>query len=526
MAGLSILALGLMLGGAQARLSCTTDAFVSVLPANVTVTSATVVPQNGTFELDTTTGLPALCALTVNVPSSSNTSFNFGIYLPDNWNGRFLTTGNGGFAGGIRWESMAVFSMYGFASVSTDTGHISGPVDGSWAYNEPDKMYDWGWRAIHGSVVNSKLITEAYYETNISYSYYSACSTGGRQGFKELQLFPDSFDGVIAGAPAWDLVHLPTSTLKSGLYNLPANASHHIPYPLFQAIVDEVTRQCDPQDGLRDGIISDPYGCNFQFEQLLCSKAKTTNCVTGDQLDTVYKFYNDYVDVNQTFVFPGLALGADPSLLLSSPVGLGIDFYRYFIYNDSNWDYTSFTYADVQLAEKIRPGDAIADDFDLTPFKARGGKLIQYHGLADNLVQTGSSTLFRRKVYQAMLEAGSATGDEDIDEFYRLFMVPGMGHCSGSNIAPWYFAAADQAVTGATHSVPGFQDADHDILLSLMRWVENGTAPEHIIATKFVNDTVSQGVQSQRPLCVYPKQARYQGGNASEPTSWACESLY
>ncbi|KAH8882426.1 feruloyl esterase B precursor [Thozetella sp. PMI_491] len=526
-----LLALGALLRTTYAALDCTVETFASILPANVTVTSATVVAQNGSFGQGASdlpfpanaTGLPALCAVIVNVPSSCSSSFNFGIFLPDAWNGRFMTTGNGGYGGGIAWPDLGALSHYGFAAVSTDTGHNSSVLDGSWGFNHPERLYDWGWRAMHGTVVYGKEITKAYYGADISYSYYSACSTGGRQGLKELQLFPDSFDGVIAGAPAWDMVHLPTATLKSGLYNFPVNSSHYIPPTLFQAIVDEVTRQCDPQDGLVDGIISDPYGCNFQFEQLLCSASNSDNCVTGDQLN---KFYNDYVDTNQTFVFPGLALGASPAALLSVVNPLGIDFYRYWVFNDSNWDYTSYTYADLQLAEQIRPGDAPADDFDLTPFKTRGGKLLTYHGLADPLIQTGSSLLFRRKVYQALLEAGSAANDDDVDEFYRLFFVPGMGHCSGSQVAPWYFAGTTQSVDGADHSVPGYQDADHDIVLAMMRWVENGTAPDQLIATKFVNDSVSAGVELQRPLCVYPKQAKYQGGNASEPSSWACENLY
>ncbi len=208
-----------------------------------------------------------------------------------------------------------------------------------------------------------------------------------------------------------------------------------------------------------------------------------------------------------------------------TPNELGIDFFKYWVRNDTNWDpLTDFSYADIALAAKIRPGDATADDFDLSPFRARGGKLLQYHGLADSLVQTGNSLVFYRRAYAALLGAGVT----DINDFYRMFLLPGMSHCVGSANAPWYVGGPSQVggVTGATHSVPGFEDPEHDVILAMMRWVEQGKAPEHIIATKYNNDVVADGVQIQRPICVYPKQARYRGGNASEPAGWACENLY
>jgi len=179
----------------------------------------------------------------------------------------------------------------------------------------------------------------------------------------------------------------------------------------------------------------------------------------------------------------------------------------------------------------LQPGNATADDFDLSPFHKRGGKLIHYHGDSDGLIPTGSSIYFYKQVLQTLKSKGI-----DLDSWYRFFLVPGMQHCAGTPTdvdAPWYFAGGNQAgdigaAPNAVHSVPGFSDGRHDALLALMDWVEHGQAPESIVATKWKNDTAeSLVVERQRPLCPYPTQARYLGhGDVNEAGSWRCESLY
>ncbi|KAL3417378.1 tannase and feruloyl esterase [Phlyctema vagabunda] len=522
--------MSLLAGNFSPFLQCNISAFSSLLPTGASVNFAEAVPLNGSFgegaaNLEfpgNVTGLPSLCAVGIHVVSSNESAYNFALFLPSTWNGRTMTAGNGGFGGGIAYPDMAISSHYGFAALSTDTGHISSTFDGLWALNAPETLLDWGYRALHGSVVLGKELVAAYYGRELEYSYYAACSTGGRQGFKEVEEFPDDFDGILVGAPAWWTTHLQTWTVQIGKVNQPADAAYHIPPMLFSIIRNEVLKQCDPQDGLRDEIISDPYGCTFDPTTLLCSASSNSSCLTGDQLVTLHKFYSDWVDTNQTFVFPGLALGAELSPITGptgQPVTLGTDFVRYFLLNDTNWNWENFDYSIVQKAEEVNPGNATADNFDLGPYQSRGGKVIQYHGLADNLIPTGSSIYFHQQVQQTM--------DTDLDAFYRLFLVPGMGHCSGSSNAPWYIGAANQELAGATHSVPGFEDAQHDAILSLVQWVENGTAPEKIIATKFRNETALGGVERQRPLCVYPKQAKYTGsGDQDAAENWECKSLY
>ena len=184
----------------------------------------------------------------------------------------------------------------------------------------------------------------------------------------------------------------------------------------------------------------------------------------------------------------------------------------------------------MQLADKLQPGNATAGNFDLSPFHNRGGKLLQYHGLADGLIATGSSTYFYKEVLKTLVPKGI-----ELESWYRFFLVPGMQHCAGTPLdvnAPWYFAGANQAGAlgvepGSVHSVPGFSDAKHDILLALMAWTENGTAPDSIVATKWKNDTLTDQVMRQRPLCPYPTQAKYTGhGNPDDAENWKCGYLY
>ncbi|KKY17113.1 putative feruloyl esterase b [Diplodia seriata] len=528
--------------GVQA-LNCSTAALQGALPSNATVLSAVPVAGNGTYGQGAAdlpyptnpTNLPALCAVYVNVTSSSSSSFRFGLFLPTEWNDRFLAVGNGGFAGGVNWLDMGAGVGYGFAVVSTDTGHNSTPGDLAWGANAPEVLNDWGYRAIHGSVELGKALVSAYYGSQIKYSYYSGCSTGGRQGLRNLQLYPDDFDGVLAGAPAWWTTHLQTWTAKLGTYNLPLNSSNRIPPALFPAIGAEVIRQCDAQDGLVDNIVSDPHGCNFDPDALLCTPAANASaCLTPPQLATLAKVYAPYIDTNATFVFPGLALGSEAqwTVLLGTatgaPLSYGTDYIRYFL-DQPSFRWQDFTYDVVALADALDPGNATADAFAaMASYRARGGKLLHYHGWADGLIATGSSLHFYSEVARALLPAGGVP----LDDWYRFFLVPGMNHCAGTPAgvdAPWYFAGANQAADLGTgvHGVPGFEDGKHDALLALMDWVENGTVVDEIVATKFVDEDVGSGVQRQRPLCMYPKQAVYKGeGDVDAAESWECKSLY
>ncbi|KAF2140705.1 uncharacterized protein K452DRAFT_288794 [Aplosporella prunicola CBS 121167] len=541
-AGIVFLQAVASVSAAQA-LDCSIKTLQSALPANATVLAADLVPENGTYGQGAAdiayptnpTSLPALCAVTVNVTSSSTSSFIFGLFLPTQWNDRFLALGNGGFAGGINWLDMGSGVGYGFASMSTDTGHNSTSGDGSWALDKPEKLTDWGWRAMHGSVVLAKELTKTYYGSEIKYSYYSGCSTGGRQGLKSAQKFPDDFDGVLVGAPAWWTTHLQTWTIKVGTYNVPATAAHHIPTTLFPVIAAEVLKQCDGADGLKDSIITDPRRCAFNREALLCGgHSNSSSCLTPAQLTTLDRIYADYTDVNQTFVAPALSLGSESQWFVllgnDAPNALGPDYVKYFL-QEPSFDWHNFDYSVVQRAEAVDPGDATADDFAaLADFADKGGKLLHYHGWADALIPTRFSTHFHSQVQRAL-----SARDAPLEDWYRFFLIPGMQHCSGTPedmAAPWYIGGANQAgefnAGAGARGVPGCTDAKHDALLALVAWVEQGQAVDQIVATKFVDETnLEKGVKRQRPICAWPKEATYTGeGDVNSVESWECKKLY
>ncbi|KAJ5679799.1 tannase and feruloyl esterase [Penicillium macrosclerotiorum] len=504
------------------RASCKVSTFQKFIDADSTIATvqwATYIPQNGSFNPENYTSateyptkLPESCAVQINVASEGNSSYLVGIILPYDWNGRMLSAAAGG---GINWVDMGTGTHYGFATVSSNLGHVGIDTTGTWALGRPEAVIDWGYRAWHGTTVLGKLLIKNY--------------------MKNLQMYPEDYDGVIAGAPAWWTTHQQLWNLKQTTYQAPVNSSHTIPGVMFDILAAEVIKQCDPQDGLLDNIISDPQGCNFDPSTLACNATSLSDeCLTADQLSTLYKLYNDWVDVNQTFVYGHVWLGSEASWLLGN-IGLGENStieQQYWYPQDlmglgQSFVWQGLDYNTVQLAEKLNPGNATADQYDISEFYNRGGKFLHYHGLSDAYVSPDSSIYYYDHAKSAVQPQGIK-----MDEFYRMFLIPGMEHCDSTpdNMnAPWYVAGLNQAATinTGTYSTPGYRDARHDVVLALMAWVENGTAPAEIVATKWKNDTTATEVLRQRPICHYPNQARYDGnGDPDSASSWTCESLY
>jgi feruloyl esterase len=473
------------------------------------------------------TNLPETCAVIVSVTSSESSAFRFGIFLPAEWNARFLQVGNGGFAGGINFLDMGAGVRYGFAVVSTDTGHNSSTADLAWALGQPEKRLDFGYRAIHGSVVLGKALTEAFYGQAIRFSYYSGASTGGRQGLREAQYDPESFDGLLIGAPAWWTSHLQPWTTRLGSCNLPTNAAAHIPPSLFSAIGAEATRQCDPVDGVQDGIISSPELCAFDTRALLCgpANANTSACLTPAQLATLDRIYSDYYAEGR-FAFPGLEVGSEAqwNVLLGgpSPNPLGDGYMRYFLLDDPNWTWRQYDDGIIWQADAEDPGNCTADHYEaMRAVMDKGSKIVMFHGMTDALISTRSSNVLYGRVAEAL------GGYDQLQSWFRYFLVPGMQHVTGTaNDSPWYFAQSNsQGVLGTDiFSTPGFPDPEHDALMALMRWVEEGVAVDHIIATTWHNSTdPASGVLRQRPLCPFPNKAVYDGkGDVDDAGSWSC----
>jgi feruloyl esterase len=254
----------------------------------------------------------------------------------------FRAVGNAGFAGGINYLDMGAGVGYGFATLSTDTGHISSAFGASWAYKQPEVLNNWD-----SVLFMNLLFLECYllkaFMTLLSLS--GGCSCCGKQGFKEVESFPVDFDGVLAGAPAWWTTHLQLWNGWIGIVNAPEQDGR-IDASLFDTIGNEVLKQCDPQDGVVDTIISDPITCNFNPWTLICTNTITTDCLNAAQIGTLYKLYSDWVVANQTFVFLHLQYGSEAQWVLlvgaDEPAALMTDYVKYMLDFGPEWNWRNW----------------------------------------------------------------------------------------------------------------------------------------------------------------------------------------
>lgn len=369
--------------------------------------------------------------------------------------------------------------------------------------------------------------------------YAKTITYRGRQGLKEIQISPNSFDGVLVGAPAWYTSHLNTWVCKIASYNWPSNEPKHIDWQLLPPIADEVVRQCDGNDGVTDGIISLPEQCNIDYDAMRCSNgghapsdfAASDNCLNEEQIGTLQSLYKGYVTDAGEHVLPGYLPGSESQLYTvlnysqSSPFGLG--YIRNFLLNDPMFEATQYNDSLLQLADEFDPGNATANNYNLSAFRDRGGKVVMYHGSSDGLVPTTAASLY----YERAVDGTSGGNVTLMREFFRRLEVPGMQHCGYTSVdAPWAFGGASQAsiLGNNTYSVPGFTDSAHDILLALVDWVENGAPVDQVIATTWNDPTdSSSGVKRQRPICTYPTTATWDGsGNVDDAASWSCGCVY
>jgi len=434
--------------------------------------------------------LPALCRVMATLKPSADSDIKIEVWLPAaNWNGKFMAVGNGGFSGAINPGPMRQPLMRGYAVAATDTGHESGGADASWAMGHPEKQIDFGYRAVHEMTVTAKAIVKAFYESAPRYSYWNGCSSGGKQGLKEAQRFPEDYDGIIAGAPANNWVHLVTSFLAvaQAVRVDPASA---IPQTMYPLINSAVMTQCDLLDGVKDGVLEDPRQCRFDATVLQCTGAPGDNCLTARQvaaLKTVYAPVKNPITSQE--LYPGLPVGSELGWAdLPQPFAIGESHYKFIVFENPSWDFRTLNLGrDVPRAEAIdaRVGQFTAMDPDLSAFKKRGGKLLQYHGWNDQQISAQNSVNYRDTVMARM------GGVSETDDFYRLFMVPGMLHCQGGSGTDRF-----------------------DAISTLEQWVERGAAPARIEASHMTNGTVDR----TRPLCPYPQVAMYSGSGSTDAT--------
>jgi feruloyl esterase len=469
-------------------------------------------------------GLPSFCRVVVMDTPAADSAIPIEVWMPvKGWNGKFRGQGNGGFAGSVDYVGLGVAVNFGYASAGTDTGHVGSPENATWAIGHPEKVIDFGYRAIHEMTLKAKAIVEAYYAEPAKRNYFSGCSDGGREALMEAQRFPEDYDGIISGAPSAYLTH----TLTNFLYNsqaLTLDPASYIPSAKIPAIAAAVLADCDAADGVADGVLNDPRSCHFKPATLLCKGPETDVCLTSKQAHTLEVLYAGSHDSKGKPIFPGYLPGSElgqngwgPWVTGPAPGQSIISVYTvaYFanmVYEKPDWEYKK---ADIDNALKTateKTAHALdAADPDLKPFAARGGKLILYHGWNDPAYSALSSINYYNDVRKV-------TGPRETDSFVRLFVVPGMQHC-GFGPGAWYF---DQR---GLPPAALLDDAQHDINLALEAWVEKGVVPDSMIAAKFPEKLPLEQVLMTRPICAYPSVTKYKGsGDTSDAANFRCGS--
>ena len=361
-------------------------------------------------------------------------------------------------------------------------------------------------------MVVGKQISKAFYGEPHKKSYYLGCSTGGRQGFKEAQDFPDDFDGIVAGAPAFAFNNL--SSWSGHFYTATGNttAPSFIPTDYWPVIHQDILDQCDALDGYVDGILEDPLLCNYDPSGLACGANGTANCLTPPQIETVHKIFSPLYGLNGSLVYPRMQPGSE---ILASyiyyngqPFPYTSDWFRYAIYNYPTWDPATLNATDYANAANKNPFNIETWKGDLSHVKERGTKILHYHGQMDAIISSDNSPRYYEHVSKTM-----GLAPEQLDEFYRFFRISGTGHCSGGDGA---------SVIGQNINSVESLDPSQNVLTAMVKWIEEGIAPESIIGTKWVNNTQSLGVDYQRAHCKYPKRNVFTGGNAKEIGTWKC----
>jgi hypothetical protein len=486
-----------------------------------TITAAVSVPA-GTSAFPGEEALPAFCRVSGRIKPSADSDIAFEVWMPAaGWDGRFTGVGNGGFGGSIgprEYATMARAVRRGRAAAATDTGHRGSPVDASWAAGHPEKVVDFGHRAIHEMTVKAKAVIAAFYGTPPHHSYFAACSNGGRQALMEAQRYPGDYDGILAGAPANFWTHL----LAQAAWDTQAmlgDPAAYIPAGKLPAIEAAALSACDRLDGVADRVVDDPTRCAFDPAVLVCKGAESDACLTSAQAATLRKLYAGPRTPRGKVVHPGHVPGGETgpdgwALWLTGPApGRSLEsvyahaFFRHMVFEKADWEVRAFdlqrdtAVADARLAAVLN-----ATDPDLGPFRKRGGKLVVWHGWCDAAISPLNSIDYYRSVVARM-------GAAEAEAFVRLYMVPGLQHCADGPGPDGFLGAS------ALRDDPG-----HDMLAALERWVEQGVAPGPIVAAKYRRASdPSSGVVRTRPLCPYPQVARWKGsGSTDEAASFAC----
>jgi len=434
------------------------------------------------------------------------------------WNGKQQDLGGGGYAGGVGGVTSATNTHY--VGTSTDTGHdASVTPGGSFALN-PDGTLNWGLikdfavDGIHAQRTWGTAVAKMYYAAEPTRHYWNGCSTGGRQGHQQAQAFPKDYDGILAGAPAFNWDRFIPSELWPQIV-MHDEVGGPIAGSKLTAVTNAAIAACDSIDGIHDGILQDPRRCNYDASSFVCTgnASDPAGCLTSAEARAVNKIWNGPVNSSGQKIWFGLERGTGlGSLAGTNPFSISTDHFRYWIHQNPSFDWhtvTEATFPQEFATSQELFHDAIGTDQpNLHAFQEGGGKMIMYHGLADPLIfPRGSYDYYNRaaeKMRSANAKKGAkpsaAAGMAAVQEFYRFFPYPNSGHCGGGS---------GPLINGT------------NLFNALVNWVENGVAPDYIVATQ----NLSGGQTRTRKICKYPDVLVYNGsGSTDDQANFRCEA--
>jgi len=459
---------------------------------DITITDATAVAAAQTG---------AIRAPHCKVSGTIGREIRFVLLLPEQWNRKLMMGGGGGFVAGI--DNQAISSVnVGYATAGTDTGHDGRTVDASWALNNIERQLNFGHAAVHRVAEASKAIIRAHYHAPPSRSYFNGCSNGGRQALMAAQRYPADFDGIVAGAPAYDFTGIAAQfvmDIKAAFPDAASVSKPVFPAETLKSVESQIVAACDALDGVTDGLMEDPRACKLAVSSL--------TGLSDQQRKALSVIYGEKRLPDGSVVYPSQPFGGEGDVAGGWPLwingvnsmlmvayqapslrfGFGTQLFKNFIFNDPSWDYLKYDFANFQRDSAQAAAILNATDPNLDAFKARGGKLVLYHGWSDAALSANATTQY----FDAVMAR-----DPKAAAFTRLFMMPGVAHCAGG---------------------PGPDRVDWYSVLDT--WVENGTAPDRVVASKL---QAGKTIRT-RPLCAYPMRAVYKGiGSIDDEANFVC----
>jgi feruloyl esterase len=448
--------------------------------------------------------VPAFCRVRLTLTPSSDSDIKSEVWLPlTGWNGKYVGVGNGIWAGTLSYTEMGANVTRSYATAATDTGHTGNGLTAEWAVGHPERLVDFGHRAVHVTTLAAKAVVEEFYGRAPSLSFWNSCSTGGRQGLMAAYRYPNDFDAISAMAPANPMTDLMTQSMWQGWQ--PQRFGVQMTPATLGLVHSAVVRQCDAVDGLEDGLITNPLRCNFNPASLQCAAGQTEGCLSAGQVQAVANIYGGVRANDGSVLLPGWPVGSEMQLALlvmgQEPFPVAMSYFRDLAYaGRTGWDWKNTDYRAYTDDARSYGADILnVPSNGLSAFFARGGKLLLSHGWGDGLIPANNTLAFHHGLYNALTPAQAQSQ-------LRLFMAPGMDHCSG-----------------------GEGPSQFDTLGAIDAWATTGNAPQTLIATRpvqgggFGGPPAPPRAPMERPLCPYPTQAVYNGsGDTAVASSFAC----